>query len=234
MRLYLLPFAGGSARSYGAWPEALSEIAEAVPLDTPDKGRTYLDTPETLSIEEMGARIASQISSETKPYALFGHSMGALMAFEAVRALIKRKARLPRLMIVSAHRAPHQPLDRRMLHPLSDNDFDAELATYSGTPKEVLENSEMMDFVRPTLRRDFRACETYRYSEDTALPVPLASIGGIDDPEVSAEDLEAWARHSRHFLGSRTLPGGHFYFQNALSSMTSEIERLIAEAGVPA
>ncbi len=230
MQLFILPYAGGSARSYCAWPKALETVCMAIPLNTPDSGRPYIDPPEPLTIQDMAQRYAQKFASATSPFCIFGHSMGALVAFETARCLRRMSKPMPELIFASAHRPPHQPMDRELLHTLPDHLFDERLAHYSGTPDEILGNAEMMDFVRPTLRRDFKACETYCFKEGEPLDVRLLSIGGEEDKEVPTADLQGWGKHTHRFLGTRILPGGHFYFRNAFQELIAETSKVIADA----
>ncbi|QMV14118.1 thioesterase II family protein [Vibrio spartinae] len=227
MRLYLLPYAGGSAKSYQVLQPFFAPTIDVVPLDVPDRGRMYADLPELLSLREMAHRIAVHIGNETEPYAIFGHSMGALLAFEVVRALTSMHGCLPLLLMVSGHQAPHLERTCPSLHDSPQDEFDRRLSLLSATPQEILDHGEMMDLLRPRIRRDFQACETYRYTEGRALPVPLACLGGDDDPTVSIDELHAWSMHSSDYLGSFLFPGGHFYFLDNLPEVAKEVERLM-------
>lgn len=223
MQLFLFPHAGGSARSFAGLAGALAAHCQVTACDTPDRGRTYVDPPEALSIQQMAARHAERLARQTGPFAIFGHSMGALAAFETARALRRMGAAPPRLLVLSAHRAPHLDLRRDALHRLDDAAFDARLARYSATPAEVLGNAEMMDLFRPILRRDFAACETYRMAAEPPLDIPALCLGGEDDPDVPQGDLAAWSCHFRTAPITRLLPGGHFYFRDDLPALVAEI-----------
>lgn len=232
MQLFLFPYAGGSSRSFRGWPEALSDCCDAIPCDTPSGHHPFRDPPEALTIRQMAERQAARLARHPGPFAIFGHSMGALVAFETARRLRRMGAALPDLLILSAHRAPHLPPSHPPLHRLPDADFDARLADYSGTPDEVLRDAEMMDLFRPLLRRDFAACETYRLSEEPPLPIPALCLGGTEDPDIPPEDLSAWSRHFIPAVGLGLLPGGHFYFSNALPALTAHIKGMMSRLTV--
>ena len=227
MRLYLLPYAGGSAKSYRELQQLFSSMVDVVPLDIPERRRAYIEPPEPMTIRTMARRIAIHIGNDREPSVLFGHSMGALLAFEVIRELIVIHGYLPRLVIVSGHRAPHLKQARERLHDLPDTEFDHRLTLFSATPREVLAHQEMMSLLRPRIRRDFQACETYCYVEGKVLPVPMVCMGGDTDAGVSPDELYAWSLHSSDFLGCRLFPGGHFYFLEHRSAVVNEIERLI-------
>ena len=224
MQLFLFPYAGGSSRSFHGWPEALSGCCDAIPCDTPCASRPYIDPPEVLTIQDMAIRQAMRLARHPGPFAIFGHSMGALVAFETARHLRRMRARTPRLLILSAHRAPHLPSEHDALHKLPDADFDARLATYAGTPGEVMQNAELMDLFRPVLRRDFMACETYRLTSEPPLDIPALCLGGTEDPDIPPEALSAWSQHFTQLPGLGLLPGGHFYFRDALPAQVMHIK----------
>lgn len=228
MQLYLFPYAGGSSRSFRGWPQALSGCCEAIPCDTSCDSRPFLDPPKALTIRQMAERQAIRLAGHPGPFAIFGHSMGALVAFETARHLRRMGAAMPDLLILSAHRAPHLPSRRQPLHDLPDAEFDARLADYSGTPNEVLQDAEMMDLFRPLLRRDFAACETYRLIAEPPLPVPVLCLGGTEDPDIPGEDLSAWSQHFASSLGLGMLPGGHFYFRNSLPALNIHIKGMMS------
>ncbi|MCY1708685.1 thioesterase II family protein [Pannonibacter sp. SL95] len=230
MNLFLLPFAGGAARSYSGLLDSMSDVCAPQAFDFPVTGRPYVDPPEVFTIQLLAKRLAKRWMYEDQPFAVFGHSMGALVAFEAARCLRSLGKRKPDFLILSSHRAPHLPLARPPLHLLSNKEFDDAIATYSGTPEEILKEQEMMDLIRPTLRRDFAACETYEFEHQEQLDIPVICMGGRGDKEVSEEDLDAWSIHTRTYLGSKLFPGGHFYFNDARNAAAREIEKMIEEA----
>src|SRR5690606_38041922 len=167
------------------------------------------------------------------PFTLFGHSMGALLAFELTRSLRRDGLPLPAALFVSGHRAPHLPDPRRPLHPLPDGDFVAELRRLQGTPPEVLEDRELLELFLPLLRADFTVAETYQYTPEPPLPVPILAWGGREDPEVSQPELAAWREHTSRTFRLRMLPGSHFFVHSAadavLESLGEELGRLLGE-----
>src|SRR5205085_10328077 len=132
-----------------------------------------------------------------RPYAVFGHSLGALVAFEWVRELRRRHWPTPELLIVSGRAAPHLPPRQRPIHTLPEAEFRAELARFNGTPAPVLGHDELMRTLLPLLRADFAAAETYEYVAEPALDVPITAVGGSDDPRATAAELDAWREYTR-------------------------------------
>lgn len=179
----------------------------------------------------MGKTLALSIDSRRK-FALFGHSMGALVAFEATQYLRKNNLPQPQFIVVSGHRAPHQPLVRERLHELPDLEFDKKVAQYKATNTEIIEDSDVMAFFRPYLRRDFKSCETYNYLETPPLDCPLLCIGGYDDPDVSADDLHKWSHHTSKFLGVHIANGGHFYLFDSIPEVVNLLTTIMKSLNI--
>ena len=149
------------------------------------------------------------------PYALFGHSVGAIVGFELARELRRRYGATPAHFFVSGRRAPQLPLREAPIHQLSDGAFTEALRLYNGTPELVLQESELMQLLLPALRADFTINETYVYSPETPFNCRISAFGGLQDRKVSSEDLAAWREQSSRSFTLRMFPGDHFYLNQA-------------------
>jgi medium-chain acyl-[acyl-carrier-protein] hydrolase len=146
------------------------------------------------------------------PYAVFGHSMGALLAFEWVRRLQSQGHPMPVWLFLSSRRAPSIPDDSSLLHSLSDREFLGELTRrYNGIPQEFLVNEDLMEVFLPILRADISVVESFRFQDCVPLNCPITVFAGMNDGSVSWDQLLAWERHTRKRFSVRLLPGGHFY-----------------------
>ncbi|HLO76602.1 MAG TPA: alpha/beta fold hydrolase, partial [Magnetospirillum sp.] len=171
-------------------------------------------------------RIAPQLRSSD---VLYGHSMGALLAFAVVRRARALLFPLPRAIVVSGMRGPSLPTARGR-HLLSREDLRGELRRLGGSPEEVLGNEEMFDFIEPLARADFTAVETRRYVAEPPLPVPITLLLGEDD-EITPAEGQAWQRETQHPLRLTTLPGGHFFiFRHAATMRQVLLDALKAPA----
>ncbi|WP_349368666.1 alpha/beta fold hydrolase [Salinarimonas sp.] len=226
LRLFLFPYAGGSPSVFGEWGPLVPGWLALSPIEVPGG---YLDPPD-LSILDMAESAAAAIArSPDEPFALLGHSMGALVAFETARILQRDGRRSARHLFVCAHGAPHLESSGAVRHDLPAAEFDAELRRLSGTPREVLENDEMMKIVRPRLRRDFKACATYRFAPGAPLQIPVDALGGMGDAEAPEETLAAWRRHTSAEFRLQMFAGGHFFINEQMSLVVRYVARRITD-----
>lgn len=213
VRLFSLPYAGGSAAVYREWPAHLPSEIDFVPLQLPGRGWRLREPPVT-NLGMLADVIVDVIAPlSTVPVALFGHSMGAWLALEVVRRL-ERRGVPPVLLVTSGRRAPALPAKEAPFSHLSNPAFVEEVQRrYGGIPPGILADREVLELLLPALRADVRALETYRW---TYSPVrcPLLVLGGESDPVVPVEDLPPWAEETMASCEVVTLPGGHFYWQD--------------------
>ena len=225
--VYCLPCAGAGATIYRSWREAAPPACEIVPVELPGRGRRFRDAP----IAEM-APLVEVLTSEIarnagrRPFALFGHSMGAIVAFELARALGPGVVRL----FVSASSAPHLRIVKER-SSLSDQDLERELAELGGTPREILEDAEMMALLMPMLRADFALVEHYRGPGEGQLPCPVTVFAGTRDDYVDQEAARAWERYGSRGFRFVPVEGHHFYLDEARDRLLAEIAADLSGAG---
>jgi medium-chain acyl-[acyl-carrier-protein] hydrolase len=161
-------------------------------------------------------------------FALFGHSMGALVAFELARAIRARGSVGPVALFVSAHHGPQLERERTELHGLSDVDLRAELGRRGGTPPELLQSDAFMELLLPTIRADFEVCETYGYVERPPLECPIVAFGGSEDAQVGEDELRGWSEMTTSCFRLVMLRGGHFFLNENREALLGEIGRCCA------
>ncbi len=223
-QLFCLPYAGGGASIYRSWQAAVGPSIRIHPVRLPGRESRIHERP-LESVAELVETITSEIVSALEgPFALFGYSFGALLAFETTRELRRRNIAPERLM-VAALKAPQLALRRKPIHTLPDREFAEEVRRFCGTPDAVLENTELMNIVLPAIKADFTAYETYRYSQEPPLDIPITAMGGITDPSVSPGELAAWGDQTSAGFATRLFPGGHFFLNTAAPLLTWTIAR---------
>lgn len=228
MKLYCFPYSGATASVYFPWAEILPSIIEINSIQLPGHGNRISETLITNLDEMVGKLLSSFQPGKNESYAFFGHSLGALLSFEFLRALRKEKYPMPKILFVSGHGGPQIPDLNPNIHTLPDVDFDQKLREINGMTKDVLENRELMELLKPILRADFEVCERYIYKQDPPFDFPIIAFGGLQDPYVSRGDLEGWQQQTSQKCSIRMFPGDHFYLHSARMMLLQVIAREIA------
>lgn len=211
MLLYCVAHAGGGASFFRPWRAVLEPGIGLCPVVLPGRETRLREEPFT-ALERIVPPLTEAIAAHAdRPYALFGHSMGAAIAYEVARRLSATATRAPSRLFVSGRRAPHLPARRAPLHTLGPDDFLPAVAAMGGTPDEVLSRPELMRVFLPGLRADFTVNETYRPLPGPPLSCPVSALTGAEDPEVDVVEMRAWSAATYGGFSLRVFPGGHFY-----------------------
>lgn len=211
LRLFCFSYAGGGASTYHFWPYDLPDEIEVCPIQLPGREARLME-PAFFRIEPLVQVLAQQILPYLdKPFAFFGHSMGALVCFEMARFLRRSYKFQPEHLFVSARQAPQLSSNHDPIHQLPDAEFLNKLREYNGMSEEVLQNSELMKILLPILRADFAIGETYIYTVDDAFSCPLSAFGGKKDSHISYDGLRAWQSQTTGPFAMHMFPGDHFY-----------------------
>jgi medium-chain acyl-[acyl-carrier-protein] hydrolase len=233
LRLFCFPHSGAGAYIFRAWLPSFPAHIEVCPVRLPGR-ENRIDEPLIADMPALVRATAAGLRPYLdRPFAFFGHSMGALLSFELARFL-RRHYRLSAVrLFVSGHGAPHLPAADPPCHALPEAEFVAKLRELHGTPDEVLDNLELRALILPIVRADFAVCETYAYEEDEPLACPISAFGGRQDACVSRADLEAWSVHTRADFSARLLPGDHFFLHQARVQLIRLIEADLINALQP-
>lgn len=226
LRLFVLHHAGGSHLLYRDWPARLPDTWNVRLLDAPGHG-LLLDLPQIPDAGRLADYLLRSIEPElTCPYALFGHSMGALVTYEIIRRVVDRGLPLPVWAGVSARSAPQLAGPGGGYHELPDAELRTRLRLLGGTPDGVFDDPELWDLFDPIIRADLRLVENWRPAPDAGpLPVALSAFAGVADHSASPQRMAGWAEYSEHFVGLRVFDGGHFYFQADPGPLLRQIEQ---------
>ena len=232
LRLFCLPHAGAGTAMFNLWRRSLPDFVEVCPILLPGREARLSEdsfTDSNTLIEQVTSGVAAYLD---RPYAIFGHSMGSLLAFELAHSLRAHGFREASHLFLSGRNAPHLYLGQTRLHQLPDEEFLAELdARYGGLPQEILTDPELLELYLPILRADLTLLETHFHRDRHPLPCPISAFAGKQDKNVSLVGLEAWSQHTAGPFESEWFDGGHFYLTGAskailLERIAGKLERI--------
>ncbi len=227
VRLICIPHGGGGPQSYKAWAEQLPEHIEVLALSFPGRGSRYTET----AIHSMPL-LADEITTAlkpflNKPYVLFGHSVGALVAYEVACRIRATGLMQPMRLIVSAHETPENSYTDQPMYTLSDTDLLDRIGALGLVPDDALQNKELVQFILPALRADFELSETYVHQPSAALTLPVTAMLGVDDPLLDKNAIQQWETYTNATFTLRCYDGDHFYTvsaeQQVLDDITAEV-----------
>ena len=224
LRLFCFPYAGGAAVAFRDWPPLLGPSVEMCAVELPGHG-TRLREPLVSRLESWVEPLASALEPWLdREFAFFGHSLGALLAFE-VALRVGATGRRPSGLCVSASAAPHMVAPGDPTSTLPRPAFIEKLRRLGGTPPAVLAHPELMTIMEPMLRADFAAFENYRCRPGAQLDCPIAAFGGLRDPIVKRDRLEGWREHTRAGFSLEMFPGDHFFVNTARRELVPAVVR---------
>lgn len=231
--LFCFPYAGGGGSIFFRWKSDLSASIQICPIQLPGRESRIGEQP-----FDNVASLIPDLADCLDPYlnqsfAFFGHSMGALIAYELARELRRREKPLPIHLFVSGRRAPQIPSKKTPIHRLPDADFLEELRILEGTPEEVLANAELIQLVLPALRADFALCETYRYQSEEPFDFPITAFAGIQDADTPIDDIDEWRTQTRSSFILHKFPGNHFFLHEQRRQIVSIIHDRLGLAVYP-
>ncbi len=229
MNLFCFCHAGGAAATFRLWPAGLPAWLEVWAVQLPGHGSRWREAPIRTIPALVDALIPVLLPQLKRPFAFFGHSMGAVLASEVARALAAREGQAPRHLFVSSRRPPHMPATESNLHALPDDEFVKEVdRRYGGVPDELRQSTELLALLLPALRADLAALETFQPSKGDALPCPISAFGGAQDPVIPRDHLEAWRDQTDGPFRVRVFPGGHFYMDSQRDALLADLSATLA------
>ena len=228
VRLFCFPYAGAGASTYRAWPGHVPDTVEICAVQLPGREGRLREAPFTCFRDLVEAAVGALGPHIDRPFALFGHSMGALVAFEVARALAARRGATPLHLFVSGEGAPHLPSRYAPITHLAHDAFVAEVRRrYDGIPEEVFRTSELMELLVPTLRADMTALEGHTHMAGLPLSCPITAYGGSDDPEATETEIAAWREHGTGVFRYLILPGTHFFVQTSRALLVDDVVKAL-------
>ena len=223
-RLFVFPYAGGGPAAFGQWPGALPSMVETWIAHYPGRGSRYNEAPCT-RIQLLAQNLSQAVKPLLdKPFAFFGHSLGALVAFELTKQLHEQSLARPQILFASACGAPDGHDPQPPIHDLPDSQFIQAVNDINGIPSELMSVPELMNLFLPALRADFEAAENYATRPgEFMLSCPIIALGGIDDPQVDRLHMEKWSSYTTAGYRARYYPGDHFFINTARDAVIASI-----------
>lgn len=228
LRLFFFPFAGGGAAAYRPFCAALPGDIEPWLIHLPGREQRMREQPFSRA-STLVAALADAIEAPLDaPFAFFGHSMGARLAFELARERRRRKKPGPSHLLVSGRRAPHTREPVPPLHSLPEAELITVIRRMGGTPDAVLREPELLALLLPGIRADLAVNEVEPFVPAPPLSCPIAAFGGVDDERATTIELDAWREHTTGAFTRELLPGGHFFLLTERAAMLRAIERALS------
>lgn len=229
LRLVCFPYAGSGATIFRTWPDALPPEVELLAIALPGRDARALE-PLVDRLAPLVSSLADEVGPQLRaPFAIFGHSFGAMLGFGFARELQRRKLGQPVHFFASGRRAPQLP-ERARLHRLSDPELLAALRRMGGIPDAVFDVPEMIEYFLPIVRADIAASEAETIGLDAPLSCPITAMGGISDERVSVDDLDAWRAQTTGPFEREMYAGGHFFLQSDRDRFLSSLSRRLTRA----
>ncbi|MEK4759856.1 thioesterase domain-containing protein [Viridibacillus sp. FSL E2-0187] len=228
MILFCLPYAGGSESIYFKWRKHLHSSIQLIPIELRGRGKRF-DENFYESIKEAVNDIFenSREKIESNDYAIYGHSMGSLLAYEFYYKVSNLNLRKPSHIFFSGYRAPSVNREREKIYTLPDNDFIKKVIDLGGTPEELMDNQELMQLFLPTIRSDFKIIEDYMYiNREDKIECNVSILNGKQD-SINLEEMLAWKNHVCKGFKVYNFEGNHFFINNNTEKITSIINETI-------
>lgn len=227
INLFCLPFAGGSKYSYKGYAHHAPKHINVHTFELPGRGSRIREELLT-DMEEIVEDIFSQMEHllMDKAYAIYGHSMGTLIGYLLVKRISKTNLPMPLHLFFTGRGGPSIEPELPFRYTLPKNDFIKKIRDLGGSPDEILNDNDLMEFFEPILRADFQAIETYVHKESTPFPVPITAIIGVEE-STTYEQAKAWQKETSEKLDIRQFPGKHFFIFDYEHEVMKIIEKKI-------
>jgi medium-chain acyl-[acyl-carrier-protein] hydrolase len=222
-RLFCFPHAGAAASMFRAWDAHLGPQIDVLTPQLPGRENRIAE-PAFDELEPLlDAVLAGLLAHLDRPFALFGHSMGALVSYGLTRRLCTDDGPRPDVLFVSAYPAPHVEVDDEVVHLLDDDALVDRMREYAGTPAAVMDDAELWRMLLPTIRADFKLCETYRHTAPALLPVDVVAFAGRADEEASPQSMVRWHELCSGNFTLHCVDGDHFFLRQSVEVVLATV-----------
>jgi surfactin synthase thioesterase subunit len=210
VNIFCLPFAGGSRYSYQGYEKYATAQVTIIPVDLPGRGSRFSE-PLLQNVHDMAGDIFQQLCPRLhEPYALYGHSMGALLSYLLTKRILQEGLPAPLHLFLTGRAAPSVIKHETAIHALPKHEFFEALAKLGGCPEELLRNEDLKDCFEPIIRSDLGALHSYRYEQSLPFHIPVTVITGLQE-NITLEEALAWQQESAALVTVRRMAGDHFF-----------------------
>lgn len=234
IKLFCIPYSGGSSSVYYKWKRQLHPSIILCPLELAGRGRRMREAfYETVSqaADDISDMIISQLAPGEE-YAIYGHSMGSLLAYETYYALKAKGIHDPNHIFFSGRKAPHDELEKSEYYKLPEKEFLNVVFHYGGNTRELLQSRELLDLFVPILRADFKIAEIYEYAaHEEKISCDVTVVNGRNDPSISRTDILMWSQLVDGYCQYRWINGEHFFISENVDATVHLINEVLAYAG---
>ena len=228
LKLICFPYAGGSSSIYRPWINHLPDNVELIIVEPPGRG-SRMNEPTYSNMDELTTELSKVIPKLfDKPYIFFGHSLGSRIAFELMNKLSKLSYALPQHFIASGSRGPQNKATRKKIHHLGDTEFIEEIRSLGGTPREILDNRELLNLFLPMLKADFEIAHDYCYKGNSIFNCPISVFGGQDD-EIDTSSLASWEDSFSSSAEVSMFGGNHFFIDHNRVNVINEVINIVQD-----
>lgn len=224
--LFCFPYAGGSATIYNKWRKYIDSCIEIVPVELSGRGKRFneplYDNINDV-VDDMYHILKESING---PYALFGHSMGSVIAYDLAYRISNSDLPNPEYLFLSGRKPPHIEKREKIIHTLPDEEFKNEIINMGGTEKEVFENKQLLELFLPIMRSDFRIVENYRYMEKSPLDIKIIGLYG-DEEDIDYSEAKEWSIHTRKDCRIFEMKGNHFFINDSTKEIVNILNNVL-------
>lgn len=220
MKLFCFPYAGGSASVYLSWKKIIDDSIEIVPVELPGRGKRFSEGL-CHNMNEVVNDIYSKLEKNfiNEDYMLYGHSMGSWIVYYLTNEIIKQGIRTPGRLFISGREAPHIKKNLQVYHKMNDDEFINKIYELGGTPKEIIENADLLDIYIPILKNDYKLIETCQYKKPIRkYDFDITIFNGRDD-DINQNDIYGWGEYTSKQFKVYNFEGGHFFINNHAKEM---------------
>lgn len=223
VQLFCIPYAGGGASIFRNWKNFLGSEIRASAIQPPGRETRFSEAP-ILNFENLTRQIADSIEPHLNtPFAIFGHSLGAAVAFELCCEL-ERRGHFPAHIFLSGRQSPDLPPIRLPIAHLPDDEFLFRLKEYNSTPKEIFENKELVELLLPMLKADFYLAENYHHDQKKMVAANISACGSLGDPWLNPKSLNGWQKRTAGSFTTKWFNGAHLYLNQETESLVRYIQ----------